>query len=151
MGTGEREAVYRPCKTKQLFLALVCLVFVALGMTLMEGAGAWFVALFFGLCALIFIIQLLPNASYLRLTREGFEIRSLFRSGFTRWEEVADIGVAGDSVAFIFTEEAGAERLRRVVYELSGAEGILPDTYGHRPDVLADLMWQWKVEHTQGV
>lgn len=48
---------------------------------------------FFGLCVLAFGICLLPNSSYLRLTREGFTVCSMFRCRFIDWEHVGEFGV----------------------------------------------------------
>lgn len=143
-GVGEVVAVYRVRKPRLLEYALLCAGFVVIGVTLVDGAAAWYVTGFFGLGLVVFLLQVLPNASYLRLTRDGFEIRNLFRTSFVPWSEVVEIGWGREFVGFTFAEGASAPRWRHLAYKLMGAEGILPDTYGHKPEALAEIMMAWK-------
>lgn len=141
------ELMFRPRKRTQLGYAVLSLVLMLGGWLVRQDnavAGSLIIG-FFGLCLVVFLVTLLPNASYLRLTPAGFEVRSLFRSGFIEWDDVVDIGVAGDTVVFIFTAGAPGRTLRRVLYALTETEGRLPDAYGQNPRELADVMWLWKI------
>src|SRR5947208_13499225 len=88
----------QPSKTKTVFLLTISLVFTIAGVGAIgrgrEFAG-WFVALFFGVCSTGFAIHLLPGASYLDLSPEGFVVSSLFRRwALTRWDSVSEFHVA---------------------------------------------------------
>ncbi len=106
----------------------------------------WVTIIFFGLCIVVFIIQLLPNSSYLKLTNEGFEVRSLYRSHFTKWTEVSGFGIYYVSfntmVAFDYTEEH--KKGKKISKILSSYQGALPQTYGMKAIKLAALMNEWK-------
>jgi len=55
--------------------------------------GGWLVAAVFGAFALTGLVLILPGATYLRLTPEGFTICSLYRKSFIRWTDVQDFRV----------------------------------------------------------
>lgn len=100
---------------------------------------------FFGLCGLVAIVCMIPGASYLTLTAEGFWFASLFRKNFVAWKDVdhfivADIR-ANKMVGWNYTADFGHQSaLRRVNSAIAGIEGGLPDTYGHSAAELAELM-----------
>lgn len=48
----------------------------------------WFVNSFFGICMLVFLIQLIPGARELTLTKEGFEMTNLFQKSKIRWTDI---------------------------------------------------------------
>ncbi|MGE5146889.1 MAG: hypothetical protein ACM3N5_09075 [Candidatus Eiseniibacteriota bacterium] len=110
--------------------------------------GGWFVAGFFGICTVIFLALLLPGAAYLRLTHDGFRVRSLWRTHFTPWPAVIAFGVArvGRRRLVVFTfADVKARRGARYARILTGVEGALPDSYGMSPEKLAELMTHWHV------
>jgi hypothetical protein len=139
--------VLRPKRSQFLVLATICLAFVligAWGIARGEQAG-WFCCGFFGLGIPVALISMLPNASSLELNSEGFTVRSLFRSGTTRWEDVSDFGVGrigpNAMVMFNFVDTyRRAGPIRWVNAALTGYEAALPDSYGLRADELADVM-----------
>jgi hypothetical protein len=100
---------------------------------------------FFGLCAVVFLILLLPGAAYLRLEPHGFTVCSLFRKHFTAWSDVTEFGVAtaGRQELVGYDSRATAERSPRLAalsIGLSGYNSALPDTYGPRAADLASLL-----------
>ena len=113
-----------------------------------EGRVVGWVALgFFGLCALVFAIVLLPGSAYLRLDSRGFTTRNLFRKGRLRWRDVRNFRPysvpGGTFVGFDFTEASGS--LGRVsARKLAGVDGGLPDTYGLEPEELAAVLNAWR-------
>jgi hypothetical protein len=137
---------------KQLALAVLCAGFSAIALLMIRDGKsfAWFGLVFFGLGVLVFLLQVVPGASYLKLDPDGLTIRSLFRSSFYKWSEIAGF-VPGDvggnrGVVFNFTDDFERHgRLRRLNVELSGAEGALPDTYGLSPERLAQILNEWKI------
>ena len=116
------------------------------------NAGGWLVAGFFGLCALVGFVMLLPNAASLELTPQGFTQKTLFRRAAYRWSEVAEFGthVAGNvtQVGFNFAPEyEQAEAMRALNRGLGFYEGALGDTFGLGADELAALMEEWRTRY----
>lgn len=107
---------------------------------------------FFGLCAIVTGINVLPGSSYLELTREGFVIRHLFRTSFIPWRQVREFAVYRVELL----ERVGWNNLlapgeqasmgRRVSTALTGVDGGLPDTYGMKAQDLADLLNSVRVQ-----
>lgn len=86
----------RPRRSTAVWLLLGSLAFVAIGIWMGSEEG-WIghaIAAFFGLCAAVAAVQLLPGASSLRIDRDGFTCRSLFRSWSVRWDEVEAAALA---------------------------------------------------------
>ena len=85
----------RPKPTKSLLVALGSLAFVLIGIWMVRSRDTfgWLAIVFFGLCLAVSLICLLPKASYLRLTPDGFIVGSLFRARTIRWEDVTGFGV----------------------------------------------------------
>jgi hypothetical protein len=81
---------YRTRPVKMAVLVLGSLVFVAIGLWLLprDPLLALVCIIFFGLCALVGLVNILPNSSYLTLTEQGFLYASLFRKHFVEWSNV---------------------------------------------------------------
>ena len=79
-----------------LLMLVGSLVFVAAGLLFPTQYRALNLSMVivFGLCAVVFCINLLPNSSYLSLTSEGFTICSTFRCRSIEWRHVSNFGVA---------------------------------------------------------
>lgn len=148
---SQNTLILRPSKIRMgLFLAL-CLAFTVVGGLMIYGnqRAGWYVVIVFGLGSLVFAVQLLPGSSYLLLEPDGFTVRALYRSQKYGWAEVERFGVThiggNKTVAFDFSSEYGKGRVaRRVAAGISGYEGALPDTYGMKPEQLAELLNEWK-------
>jgi hypothetical protein len=147
------QLVLRASKLKNLLSALVSCVFIAGGVWLILGGDGigWFVAGFFGLCLIVFLVQMLPQSSYLRLDPEGFEIRTLFQSSRYKWDDVAVFGtkkIGSKMVIFLFSPEyENGKTARGISLAVAGVEGALPDTYGMSAEELANLMNEWREKH----
>jgi hypothetical protein len=152
------ELVLRPSTKKMAKYLLICAVFVAIGILDIYKVGAstigWLCVVFFGLGAIVFALQFIPRASYLWITNEGFTFCSLFRrSPVFLWHDVSDFRVASvppsrhPLVVFNWTAKPD-RRIGRVNRHLVGATDGLPDTYGLRPEELADLMNDWRSRGT---
>lgn len=150
MGEDDRQTLtLRPRRWKMALYCAISAGFTVGGVFMIRnGVGkGWFVAGFFGACMLVFLALLMPGAAYLQLTRDGFRVRSLWRSHFTPWSAVAGFGVVRIShramVSYNFTDVA-AHRGARFSRALTGAEGALPDSYGMSAQDLAALMTAWR-------
>ena len=105
---------------------------------------------FFGLGIPVFTIQLFPGSTYLALTPEGFTICNLFRKTTIPWNIIDNffvvsmnpVGVSVQHmVGFNFVESYDRSRLgRSVAKAVAQCEGALPDTYGKKPQELADFL-----------
>jgi hypothetical protein len=130
-----------------LGLLALSAVFVAGGlwMSSEKPMMGYLCAGFFGLCLVVFTLQLLPNSSYLRLDPEGFTMRGLFRGNTVRWADVERFSVIclhnNDMVAWDYAPHYKTQSLGRAVSRgLVGIEAALPDTYGMKAEQLAVLM-----------
>lgn len=118
-----------------------------------KGApNGWFVAPIFAAGALVFAVSMLPNASYLLLDDDGFELCSLFRKAKVPWHEVETFFVgrmARHTAVFYYHSEAHnrAGLAKKLARTISPGEGVLPDTYGLKPQALATLMNACKERH----
>ena len=149
---------YRTQPVKMALLALGAVVFVLIGVWLLprEPRIALACIIFFGLCALVGFVNLLPNSSYLTLTEKGFLFVSLFRKHFVEWSNVQSFvpvrmqrrGMVGWNYSSEFRR---ARRLRSVNSAIAGVEAALPDTYGMSAGQLAQLMNQLRDMHTRSV
>jgi hypothetical protein len=135
-------------RAKMFLLFAGAIVFVIIGLTLMKSGSAseWGGVIFFGVCALVFLVCMLPGASSLLLTTDGFTMTSMYRASFTPWRSVASFGVTRVSgnrmVGFVYRDDAQVPKLGRAISAglSGGAEGALPDTYGMKAEALIDLM-----------
>jgi hypothetical protein len=93
-------------------------------------------------------VTLLPNASYLKLEKEKFIICIFFRKYTYKWNETQDFFVNDiGRLAGIFGYPVRSKivmfyhsNIHRFPNRLQG----LPDTYGMKPEKLADLMNNYK-------
>jgi hypothetical protein len=141
------ETILRPSRRKVAVYASISLLFVVVGFLTRgeEGWFAWSGIVFFGLCFLVFVANLVPGCSLLRLSAEGFEMRSLFRSHSYRWQDIELFGVGRVGlrrmVMFNFAASFRSHaKGRAVAASLTGWQGALPDTYGLSAEALAELL-----------
>lgn len=146
---------FRPFMLKTLLLLSVTLGFVVLGT--MVGVSKGDVAVivgvvFFAVCALVFVVQLHPQASYLTLKSDGLVCCSLFRKFEVKWEEVQGFTARpiGRINMVLFDYSPGYDRQlkgRQVAKAIAGYEGALPDTYGFKASELAGILNQLRDQH----
>lgn len=150
--------VLRPSRRRLAASVAGSLCFVAIGLWMTRAGGTnYFLGLplppwvnlvimsFFGLCAVIFAVLLLPGAAYLKIGEKGFTVCSLFRQRFRPWEAVEGFGVTQivvrKFVGVAFTPAGKqAARITRLNNRLVGFDDMLPDTYGRTAEELAALL-----------
>lgn len=145
------ELILRPTKYGGVFTVVVSAGFVYMGIGMMGQSPlmSWLTTVFFGFCLLVGLVQLWPGAASLKLTSEGFVVTSLFRSHFTRWQDVgsfrsAHVGLRR-MVVFDYVESHKKFTFgKRLAKGLTGNQAALPDTYGRKPAALAELLNEWK-------
>lgn len=116
----------------------------------------WFIALFFGFGSLIFIVNVLPGASYLMLSKEGLEIHMLFfKKSFTRWEHVDRfyVGHIGLSKMVMIRYKDNYEtnkKSRSFSKALTTHEGSIPWVHGMKAEKLSEMLNQLLAAHSSG-
>ncbi|MBL0728395.1 STM3941 family protein [Piscinibacter sp. HJYY11] len=144
-----------PQRLKLLGFLAICTVFVVIGVLMYTTDGLWVGLLcagFFGLGIPIFIVQMLPGASFLELQADDFTYSALFRKRTVQWRDIADIGVmkiqGRTMVGWNFLPSyAGRSGGHKVSKSISGIEAGLPDSYGMTPTALAELMGLIHLHH----
>jgi len=154
------DILLRPDRRRIVLFFLACLGFVAIGITPIAWHGpsaiVWLCILFFGICGAAFLAQLFPGASYLHIRGNGFEYCSLFRkSPLILWQDVSDFRVvrippSGKRMVVFDWDAAPGYGARRFNRSLIGATDGLPDSYGLRPEELAELLNDWRIRSTHG-
>ncbi|PIY80609.1 MAG: hypothetical protein COY80_02040 [Candidatus Pacebacteria bacterium CG_4_10_14_0_8_um_filter_42_14] len=147
----KQELTLYPSKRKLLLLLILSLVFTGIGLAMLvsgERTG-WFVFGFFGLCSAVFVISMLPGASYLRLKSEGYDICSLFKTHSVKWRDIGPLTVgtiSGNKMVVFdyspnYTEHVSSRQLAK---NLTGFEGALYNTFGMSTEELAGVMNEWR-------
>jgi len=154
-----RTLVLRSSKRRLALYLLVCVAFVTFSVLQVTRHQAhvidWVCAVFFAVGATVFTVQILPGASYLTISSDGFYFCSFFRrKPLIRWEEVAGFRVvrvppSGHGLVAFERHMAEEGRVRRINRFLVGATDCLPDSYGLRPEELAELLNEWRLRTTQ--
>jgi hypothetical protein len=140
-----------PSRRKWLIVLVGSALFTAGGVWMIrEGdPSGWFVAAFFGLCAIIGIVMLLPGLASLTLDADGFEMTSFFVGKRIRWRDASNFAASRIPPAFtklvVFDnakdKSSAVGRLNRMLVQHNAGLG---DTYGLAADDLARLMAQWR-------
>jgi hypothetical protein len=121
-------------------------------MTSTEPLVGYLCAAFFGSCLLVFAVQLLPKSSYLHLGPDTFTFCALFRSHTVRWRDIESFSVVRIGlirmVAWNFAPDYKEQRVGRASSRrIAKVEAALPDTYGMKPQELAEFMDTLGVRH----
>lgn len=140
-----------PNRGKWLSIGVFLAIFTVMGVFSIIKNGefmSWFNTIFFGVCAGISFLNLLPNRVYLRLTQDGFTVRTLTYIASYQWGDVDKFGVTGakvKKVAILLSPTCRSlSKLRVVDRAVMGYDGVLPDTYGLTAKDLAKLLSEWK-------
>lgn len=145
--------IFRPNKLKNSILFLGCSVFVAIGVFILDKDPkiGWSSIIFFGLGVIVSLIQFYPNSTYLKLTDEGFEVKGLFRSSFTKWTDIKDFRlgqIKGNKMIFFDYTDKHKKWVngKKVAKFLSGKEGAVQSSYNIKTDELLNLMKEFKLK-----
>ena len=137
----------RPSAARRILLIAISSLFT-LGGWLMVGSGdtrGWFVFIGFGLGLLVSLVMSLPGAMGMVVMKEGFAIRSMYRTRFYTWDEVSEFGVfkiyTGHGPAKKMVGFSGPTSHRRMAMVSAIVSGgythTLPETYGISAEELA--------------
>ena len=144
---NQLPVLLRASRKKHLLFLLVSIAFVAIGVMMVRDGEpmGYFCSGFFALGAVVFVINMLPNASYLRLDETSFTFCSLFRAHTVPWAAIQEFGVftirLKRMVAWNFVPGyTGSARLQDLSRAVSGFDAALPDTYGLSANDLVEKM-----------
>ncbi|WP_312900679.1 STM3941 family protein [Chryseobacterium taichungense] len=137
--------ILKPGKVKSSILLMISIGFVILGISLLDKNKliAILNIVFFGMCFVVFLLNLIPGSSYLKIDEKGIEMKNLFRVTFIPWQTVNTFETKW--IAFN----------KLVVFDLNKAlvgnktklrQGGLPDTYGMSATKLAELLNEYKAK-----
>lgn len=106
---------------------------------ILQGAwGGWFVTGFFGLIFCVFLLQLLPNYAYLRVSRDGLEFRESFHSVLIAWKDIESFEVVNYSPNNDFVEVVLSQSAMD-----PGDRFPIHSVYGALPLTLANVLTDW--------
>ena len=138
-------------KQKAIFLLLGSVALVAVSLVgVLNGKGiGWGGIIFFGLCVLISIYMLTPNAIRLQIDKDGIEMKTLFKPMKLEWSDVNGFYVAQMRTGFARTKMIGIEFSesykkhragRQLSSALTGMEGGLPNHFNRSAEEICELL-----------
>lgn len=143
---------FRASRKKALLLLFGSICFVALGVWISSEKPliGWACAAFFALHVLVSLLMMLPNAMYLRLNEEGFEVRSLIRTHKIKWTDVEGFQIGSirgaKMIAIIYSPEYWQQQIGRAVSaSLSGMAGAIPNSYDATLDEVLNALSTWRM------
>ncbi|WFB36529.1 hypothetical protein P3T73_01985 [Kiritimatiellota bacterium B12222] len=145
-----------PTKWKSVLMLFLSTLLTTGGVFMFLGGEkiGLLIAGFFGLCSLIFVVQLFPNASYLVLDDHGFSFTSMFKTSSVSWQEIDSMGVIRFRQNMLVVKkmvgwsyhptESPPQVGQKMSEAISGFQAALPETYGMKAEALLDLMLDYQ-------
>jgi hypothetical protein len=138
-------------KSKAVTIMLGSAAFVVVGAISVANGGemGWWAVGFFGLCFLVSLYMLTPNAVRLRIDKNGVEMKTFFKPMKLSWGDVNGFYVAhmrtGLSktkfIGIAFSESYRKQRAgRQFASALTGMEGGLPDHFNRPAEEVCELL-----------
>ncbi len=137
--------ILKPGKIKSSILLVISIGFVILGINLLDKNKliAILNIVFFGMCFVVFLINLIPGSSYLKIDEKGIEMKNLFRITFIPWEAVN----AFKTKWIAFNKLVVFDLNKTLVgNKMKLRQGGFPDTYGMSAAKLAQLLNEYKAK-----
>lgn len=145
------ELIFRASRKKALMVLAISVGFVAIGAWLLEEMPiiGWLCMGFFGLGIPVSLLMMRRDSTYLKLTREGFEIVAMYRRAAMKWSEVEGFYVDSVSgakmVAIVYSPTYAKQNAGRAVSSaLTGMEGAIADSYTASVDEVCQTLNEWK-------
>lgn len=136
-------------KRKVVGMLIIMMIFVIVGVWLLKRDPwiGWWTIGFCGLGSVVFIVQLLPGSSFLRIDQDGLLVRNLFkefRIDFATVKQFVVYDVGGfipiGRPRMVGMYMVSPTRGTRFARSVTGVDGGLPDTYSMNADELANLL-----------
>ena len=146
-----------PTRRKWMAVSLICGVSALALLVMMLAAPHVFLVaafVFFAGFTVVGVRSLVPGAVYLKIGRQGLVAKEALRTTRHSWDEIDHFQVyevhtqysTQRLVGFELSDRAREERSlwQRMSRGISGVDVGLPDTYGHDPDELAELLQSYR-------
>ncbi|RFP13521.1 hypothetical protein D0T23_13955 [Duganella sp. BJB475] len=138
-------------KMKAALVFLGSTAFVAIGVAMIRSGDndGWGAVVFFGLCLLVSLYMLMPNAIRLKIDKNGVEMKTLFKPIKLAWSDVETFYVGGIRTGLSTTKLIGikysstynkARAGRQFSSSLTGMEGALPNHFSKSAEELCALL-----------
>jgi hypothetical protein len=147
------ELTFTSSRARGLFVFILSCCFVALGFWLVcegERLFGWLSAGFFVLGIPVGLVMLFyPDAMYLRLDPEGFEMGSFIRKFRIKWTDVAGFEMRrmhyNKMIAIIYAPHYDQQKIGRAVAStISGMEGGIANNYNAPLDEILRTLEEWR-------
>jgi hypothetical protein len=138
-------------KSRAVLLLLGSAAFVAIGVVMVANGNelGWWGVIFFGLCLLVSLYMLTPNAVRLQIDKNGVEMKTFFKPMKLEWGDVNRFYVDYIRTGLSKTKVIGIEfsesyrKLRagrQFSSALTGMEGALPDHFNRPAEEVCELL-----------
>ena len=147
--------IFEGSKKKAALLLLISTIFVLIGL-LMISEGKWFgwVAVgFFGLGIPVSLFMLKRGTTYLRLDKNGIEIKPSFKPmALIKWRDVDGFYIGkiygnkmiGITYSRFYNKQTAA---RKIAVALADMEGAIPDHFKSSPEDICEKLNLWKQKY----
>lgn len=146
-----KTKIFRRNKLKDFMFFVVSLIFVAASYLILEKNPlmGYLGISFFGIGSILFLIQLLTNISYIKLSEEGVEEKNLFRTKNYKWSEVEhfrQVNFRGNkSIVFDYTKEYKKAKVNKKTFKfLLEKQQSITSSHNIKTDELVKLMINYK-------
>jgi hypothetical protein len=150
------QLTFRTSRSKGFLVLVLSWCFVALGFWLVsegERLFGWLFVGFFGLGIPASLTMMFsPNAMYLRLDPEGFEMGSFIKKVRVRWTDVRGFEMRSlyhnKMIAIIYAPHYSEQKIgRAVAATLSGMQGGIANHYDAPLDEILRTLNEWRVRY----
>jgi|GEM_PF-1219602 len=156
----ENTLILYPSKFKTIRLLLLLSIFIGISILMITTDPenvylGYFSLAFWSILSTPPLVSLFPNASYLKLTPEGFEVCSTYRKRFTKWEHIKDLRVASvhhnNIVGYDYTKQHPEYKPSKMTRKMSKALAVpnrlIPNNLEKSVDEVLILMEDWKTKY----
>jgi hypothetical protein len=157
---NEERIVLTANRKKAVLLLIGALAFTVGGAFMIRDGEPWGWAVtgFFGLCALVAVYMLTPNAIRLTIDRDGIEMKTLFKPMTLQWSDVDEFYVTRITTTHSSTKMIGIRYSpayqkmragRQFSAALTGVEGALPNHFSMPAEELCELLNRYRLRWRQ--
>jgi hypothetical protein len=145
------ELVFKASLKKAALILAGSILFIVMGVALTAEKPllGWLCVAFFSLGIPAALMAMRPNATYLKLTDEGFEMAAMSRTTAYKWSDVERFQVirvrGAKMIGIVFSAEYNRQMAARAVSsKLTGVEGAIPDNYNASVQEICRALNEWK-------
>jgi hypothetical protein len=148
---SDDQLIIRGSRKKAVVLLLIAVALVAGGAFLiLQGQRfGWLVACFFALGIPLAVCMLRPNATYLKLDRDGVQLARPWEPVRLKWSDVDEFYVVkiygSKFIGIRYSASYPSTRTaRKLASAITGVEGALPNHFTSPPEEVCEKLNQWR-------